>query len=164
MLRFTYHRIITFGWWVPCFVLLYVNQVLLLRYILHPVLQNHALQSELTDQEAIISDMAMELKIVKGAKTAAENTCKALQQKVNDVDSMLRSSLLNFSFTGLSWLNFSCVIIIRWVIAWHLLLTRNWDSSWKNKRCMLGHQGIRSFGTRVQSSVTSPTYNLSGIL
>ena len=63
---------------------------------MHPVLQNHALQSELTNQEAIISDMEMELKIVKGAKTAAENACKTLQQKVNDVDSMLRSSLLNF--------------------------------------------------------------------
>jgi hypothetical protein len=48
------------------------------------------LQAEVMAQEGTIAEMEMDLKIAKTAKNAAENTCKMLQQKVNDMDTMLR--------------------------------------------------------------------------
>jgi hypothetical protein len=53
-------------------------------------LQKRELRNELTLQETIISEMEDELKLTKSAKYAAEQACKSLQQKVNDVDSVLR--------------------------------------------------------------------------
>lgn len=52
--------------------------------------QRQVLQAEVMAQEGTIAEMEMDLKIAKTAKSAAENTCKMLQQKVNDMDTMLR--------------------------------------------------------------------------
>ncbi len=62
------------------------------------------LQAEVMAQEGTIAEMEMDLKIAKKAKIAAENTCKTLQQKVNDMDTMLRYMpiwILKENFVGL---------------------------------------------------------------
>jgi len=53
-------------------------------------LQKYELRNELTLQETIISKMDEELKVSKAAKYGAEQACKSLQEKVNNVDLMLR--------------------------------------------------------------------------
>ena len=54
------------------------------------LLQKCELRNELTIQTRSILEMEDELKLTKSAKYAAEQACKSLQQKVNDVDSILR--------------------------------------------------------------------------
>jgi chromosome segregation ATPase len=66
--------------------------------------QRQVLQAEVMAQEGTIAEMEMDLKIAKTAKNAAENTCKMLQQKVNDMDTMLRYMpiwILKENFVGL---------------------------------------------------------------